>query len=90
MFTNGLKNEVAPLLRPMSNTPWRSPGFIASKIQDVKTGNIARLVFASPKKGDKIEGVGNVAPQVVKTILLQKQGTPVEPAKTAEKKRKKN
>src|SRR3972149_5331348 len=30
MFTNGLKNEVAPLLSPISKTPWRSPGFMAS------------------------------------------------------------
>src|SRR3990172_11080710 len=30
MLTNGLKNEVAPLLNPISKTPWRSPGFIES------------------------------------------------------------
>lgn len=67
----------------------RSKGFIASKIENVKSGNIVRLVLAAPKKGDEVAGVGNVATPVVKTIYLQKQGTPVEPAKTMEKKKKK-
>ena len=66
----------------------RTKGFIAAKIEDVKSGNIAKLVLSAPKQEDQAAGVGNVAKPVVKMIYLQKEGTPVEPSKAPEKKKK--
>lgn len=66
----------------------RIKGYITSKIEDVKSGNLARLTLSPPKKGDEVAGVGNVSKPLVKSIVLEKEGTPVEPAKAMEKKKK--
>ncbi|MCI0682874.1 MAG: hypothetical protein L0Y71_12295 [Gemmataceae bacterium] len=64
----------------------RSKGYIASKVEDIRSGNIAKLVLVAPKRG-KDQGVGNAARSTVKAIYLLKEGVPV--ATPNEKKKKK-
>lgn len=66
----------------------RSKGYIATKVEDIRSGNVAKLVLSPPKRGNKDEGVGNVPRPTVKSITLVQEGTPVAPAKGPEKKKK--
>ena len=66
----------------------RSKGYIVTKPEEIRSGNIAKLVLSPPNRGGKDEGVGNVPRPTVKSITLLKEGVPVEAAK-AEKKKKK-
>ena len=65
----------------------RTKGFIATKVEEIRSGNIAKLVLNPPKRGGKDEGVGNVARPTVKSITLVKEGVPVEAAKADKKKK---
>jgi hypothetical protein len=67
----------------------RTKGFIATKVEEIRSGNVAKLVLNPPKRGAKDEGVGNVPRPTVKAITLTQEGIPVEPAKGPEKKKKK-
>lgn len=67
----------------------RAKGYIAAKAEDIRSGNIAKLVLIPPKRGGKDEGIGNVPRVTVKSITLLKEGIPVEPARGPEKKKKK-
>lgn len=66
----------------------KAKGFIASKIEDIRSGNVATIVLAKPKPQDKDAGAGNVPPPVVKSINLIQEGTPVASSKAPEKKKK--
>lgn len=67
----------------------RSKGFLKAKVEDIKSGNVATLTFAPPRKQDKVGGAGNVPVPIVKSIVLLQEGTPVEAARPPEKKKKK-
>lgn len=64
----------------------RSKGYIAAAINDIRPGNIAKIVFST--KQTKEEGVGNAPRPVVKTIYLVQEGIPIEASKGPEKKKK--
>jgi hypothetical protein len=66
----------------------KAKGFIASKIDDIRSGNVATLTFVPAKKQEKVEGAGNVPVPVVKSIVLVQEGTPVEQTRPPEKKKK--
>ena len=66
----------------------KAKGFIATKIEEIRPGNVATLVLAKAKAQEKVEGVGNVAKPVVKSINLIQEGTPIAGSKAPEKKKK--
>ena len=66
MFTNGLKNEVAPLLRPISNTPWRSPGFTRIDGRPNRSG----LHAAADMIGDDDAGVLGSGPEYIPRLQI--------------------
>jgi len=64
----------------------RSKGYIASTINDIKPGNLAKIVLSTSKQDSKDEGI--LSRPVVKTIYLVGEGTPIESSKGPEKKKK--
>jgi hypothetical protein len=66
----------------------RSKGYITAKYDDIRSGNVAKLVLKPPQRDKNVAGAGNVARPTVRTIVLLQEGKPLAMSKGAEKKKK--